>query len=337
MTEREDEIVEIFLSRLTDTKSDGTAKHRKSHINQFRGWLEAHDRPCLLKLSRYDVEDHFEAIRDNHPDTTALARLDAINAFYNWLREDRDRLEGKHGITVKREDNPARGILEPYEDIDFSSKKSKIYDYDIVALTRDEAEKLVNRENIPDPKTRNQLLLKIFLQTGVRVSEIREIKLGDITQENNRIRVRDQKTNERRTVFYQPELNSLLDKWRMLRKTHATSEESEYLFLTYKKAQMSRSAIGEIVRETAHNAGIQDEMYEDEAGNSRWKVTPHTLRHTYARFAVTGDNRMDVSRLARLMGHTDKHGNPNVETTQKYLAFTEDDLREASTACIPSI
>ena len=336
-SDRIDTIVEVCIDRLEDTKSDGTAKQRKSHIKSFRNWLQAHDRPTLLDVSSYDIEDHFDAIRGNHPDTTALGRLDAISGFYRWLLDNQERLDDKHGITVELDTNPASGILEAYEDIDFKPKKAQIYDHDIVALTREEAEKLVARENVPDPKTRNQLLLKLFLQTGMRVSEIREVRLGDITQEDNRIRVRDQKTGGRRPVFYQPELNPLIDKWKQLRKTNQTAKDSDHLFLTYKKPQMSRSFIGQTVRQAAKNAGIQDAMYEDAAGNTRWKVTPHTLRHTYARFAVTGDNKMDISRLARLMGHTDKQGNPNVETTQKYLAFTEDDLREASTACIPSI
>jgi integrase/recombinase XerD len=334
------DILDIFENRLRSKKSDGTADHRRSHLKQFRGWLRANGGPQLLEVKSYDVEDHFDAMRETHTDITATGRLDAINAFYQWLQNDKDRLNDKHGIIIEREDNPAEGLLEDYEDIDFSTKKSQVYDEGIVALTREETEKLVKRENVPEPKTRNQLLLKLLVQTGMRVSEIIAVEIDDIDRQERRIRVRDQKNNRRRTAFYQPSVDPLLTKWidGGLRETNTTASESDKLFITYKKPYMVKSAVRDVVHKAAQNADIQDDMYEEEAtGHTRWKVTPHTLRHTFGRFAVTGDNPMDISRLARLMGHMDKEGNPNIQTTKKYLAFTEDDLRDASQASIPDI
>jgi integrase/recombinase XerD len=333
------DILDIFEERLRKKKSDGTADHRRSHLKQFRNWLRANDGPQLLDVQSYDVEDHFDAIRETHTDITATARLDAINAFYRWLQNERDRLDDRYGIAVGRDDNPTEGILGEYEDIDFSTKKSQIYDEGIVALTREETEKLVKRENVPEPKTRNQLLLKLLVQTGMRVSEIIAVEIDDINRQERRIRVRDKKNDRRRTVFYQPSVDPLLTKWLDggLRETNGTASESDKLFITYKRPYIVKSSVRDIVDKAAQNADIQDDMYEDAAGHTRWKVTPHTLRHTFGRFAVTGDNPMDISRLARLMGHMDKEGNPNIQTTKKYLAFTEDDLRDASQASIPDI
>ena len=64
-------------------------------------------------------------------------------------------------------------------------------------------------------------------------------------------------------------------------------------------------------------------------------MTPHTLRHTYARISV--QNGIDVVRLAKLMGHTDKHGRPNVETTRQYLHFKDEELRDAAMQYAPSL
>jgi integrase/recombinase XerD len=336
---RDERIVAVFVERQYHQKADNTAKGRKSHVQHFQRWLSERD-ISITDAERFDIEDHFDELRQGHPDKYALDRLDAINAFYTWLQEGgKERLDQRHDITINRDDNPTKGILASYEDIDYRSKKSRIYKHDIVAITRDEAEKLVAPENVPDPQTRNRLLLKMFLQTGVRSSEIREVRLGDINREDRRIRVRDQKNDRRRTVFYQPSLDPLLKRWLDdgLRDTYGTATKSDYLFLTYKKSQITSNAIREIVDKAAQNADIQDKMYEDAAGHPRKKVTPHTLRHTYARFAVTGDNKVDISRLARLMGHRDKNGNPNITTTKKYLDFREEDLREASQACIPDI
>jgi integrase/recombinase XerD len=306
--------------------------------------LRANDRPPLLEITDYDVEDHFDAIRGNHPDTTALARHDAITAFFSWVIDNRQRLRDKHDIDIDRNDNPAKGLLEGYANINFTAKKAQVYGEDIIALTREEATKLTADKNIPTPFTRNKLLIKLLLQTGVRASEVTTIRCDDINRDERRIRVRDAKHDRRRTVFYQPSLNRLLQKWLDggLRETYAYASSSEYLLPTSKSESLSYTAIRRIVDTAAQNAGIQEKLYEDASGTPRWKVTPHTLRHTYARFAVTGENRngekqLDVSRLAELMGHQDKEGNPNVTTTKKYLAFREEDLREGSRACIPDI
>lgn len=342
-------VLDVFVKWLQSKKSEGTARHRKTHVNKFRQWLVAQDRPSLLSASSLDVEDHFEAIRETHPDTTATSRLSAISTFYTWLMDEDtpERLsrEGIDGIEQPTS-NPAKGLLSNYEDIDFGSKKSKIYDRDIIALKRDEASELVDRENVPEPKTRNQLLLKLLLQTGIRAEEARRIKLSDITtpeeatkeSERRRIRIDSVKNKPRRTVFYQPSLDEILSRWvNKLRKVYAPAKESPYLFVSNRSEQLSYTALRETVYQAAENAGIQEKMYVDASGNPRWKVSPHTLRHTMARFAVTGDERIDISRLARLMGHFDKEGNPNIETTQKYLSFCEQDLKNASSACIPNI
>jgi len=346
MSVAESELIDIFVSRLEKKKSAGTARHRKSHMEEFCGWLSANDGGNLLELKKYDIQDHFDAIRGNHPDHYATTRLSAINSFYTWLQDEKERLQDRHGIDIGRDDNPAKGILAGYEDIDFSTKKSRIYDTDIIALKRDEASELVDCENVPEPKTRNQLLLKLLLQTGIRAKEAQRIKLSDITtpeeateqSERRRIMIDSAKGGERRPVFYQPSLDETLSRWvDQLRKVYAPAKESPYLFVSNRSEQLSYTAIRDTVYQAAENAGIQEKMYVDASGNPRWKVSPHTLRHTMARFAVTGDERIDIARLARLMGHFDKSGNPNIETTKKYLSFCEQDLKDASTACIPDI
>lgn len=342
MVTRQDEwIAAAYIDWCDNKKETGTRDHRKTHLKRFLDWLRVNNLPGFAELDAFEIEDHIDDIRDTHTNMSVLNRFDAISSFYNWLTDEKQqkRLEKKLDTDVSIKDDPTTGILSEYDDIEFETRKSQVYDHDIVALTRDDAAELTKRENMPKPKTRNQLLIKLMIETGIRVSEIRTIELDKINHAKQRIRVNDVKTGGQRTVFYQANTQPLMYEWcgdGGFRSTYSTAADSEYLFLTYKKPQMTRSAIGQIVREAAHKAGVQDDMYEDAAGNTRWKVTPHTLRHTMARFAVTGEDRMDVSRLARLMGHTDKHGNPNVETTQKYLAFREEDLKQAARTCIPS-
>jgi len=328
----------VVLDRLGKTKAEGTFRHRRSNIEGFREWLASETDKTLLDVTPRDVQDHFDKYRQDHPDKTALGRLSGISAFYNCLLDNEARLREDHGISIELQENPAHGLLGQYENVYFGTEKSRRED-GIVALTREEAEKLVKRENVPDPKTRSLLILKLFLQTGVRISELCAIRIGDIDRVNRHIRVRDKKNDRRRSVFYQPSVESLLAEWIHygLRDTYRYADSSEHLIPTSRSESISETAVSQTIDKAAQSARIQEEMYTDAAGNPRWKVSAHTLRHTYARLTVMGENGIDIGRLAKLMGHRDKEGNPNISTTKKYLAFCDDDLQEASRASTPDI
>ena len=63
-------------------------------------------------------------------------------------------------------------------------------------------------------------------------------------------------------------------------------------------------------------------MSTDAAGNDRRKVTAHVLRHSFAVQSIK--NGTDTPRLQELMGHSE------IETTERYLKFANNDLREAA-------
>lgn len=95
---------------------------------------------------------------------------------------------------------------------------------------------------------------------------------------------------------------------------------SLYLFITYRSEQFRSNLVNDIVKEAAHEAGVQEKLYEDAAGNPRWKVTAHTMRHSFAVQSLK--NGMDIRFLSKVMGHE------NLETTKKYLRVTDDDTRQ---------
>ena len=76
------------------------------------------------------------------------------------------------------------------------------------------------------------------------------------------------------------------------------------------------------MKEAAEGAGLQSNVHTDAAGNVRGKVTAHVLRHSFAVQSIK--NGMDTRRLQKLMGHS------KIETTERYLQFANNDLREAA-------
>lgn len=76
------------------------------------------------------------------------------------------------------------------------------------------------------------------------------------------------------------------------------------------------------MKQAAEDAGLQAHVHTDAAGNDRGKVTAHVLRHSYAVQCIK--NGMDTRRLQKLLGHS------KIETTERYLQFANDDLRDAA-------
>ncbi|WP_137284109.1 tyrosine-type recombinase/integrase [Halorussus salinisoli] len=332
-------VMEAFWEYLERFEGDSTEAHRKRHTRPFRNWCQAND-VRILDPKRYALREFLQSLsNDGHADKYVISAKDAVSQLYNFLLDNSELLADKHSIDrVPIDENPIHGVITDL-DIDSSPKKAKATRQDIVALAKDEAEQLVKRENMPDPKVRNELLIRLLIQTGIRAGEATLIRIDDIERApERRIRIRGEKTKENRSVFYQPSLDPLLEQWidRGLRAAYPKANESDRLFISHKSGKLTQKAITEIVRTAAENAGIQEVMYENAQGHDMHRVTPHTLRHTFARLWV--EDGGDIARLARLMGHTTDDGSPNLETTRKYLrAFGDDALREAALNHAPSL
>ena len=177
-------------------------------------------------------------------------------------------------------------------------------------------------ENVPDPKVRNELLIRLMFQTGIRTKELRNIRIQDLDRNNRSIKVEDAKSNKYRTVFYndlEPWLSQWLDQG--YRDSLRPASDSPYLFITNRKERFSINTASRVITEAADNAEIQETMYEDNNGGERKRITPHALRHGFARSCVK--DGMDISYLKELMGHE------NLDVTKQYLKFTDQDKRDA--------
>lgn len=160
-------------------------------------------------------------------------------------------------------------------------------------------------------------------QTGVRAHELSGIKLTNIDREERAIRVHSDKTDSWRTVYYQPSLDFLIDQWLDggYRDSYGPSDRSPYLFPSQRSDRLNTDSIGKIVKQAAEDAGIQEVMYEDAAGQPKHKITAHSLRHGHAVYALKSG--IDIRVLQEHLGHS------NLETTEVYLQLIDDDVKDA--------
>jgi integrase/recombinase XerD len=189
-------------------------------------------------------------------------------------------------------------------------------------LDSDEVRALI--DNVPQDKpVRNELIARLLYQTGVRRSELVNIKLRDIDREDRRITIYGKKTDDVRKVWYQPSLDNLLSLWIDADRNGVYyAEESDYLFPSRRSEQLSAQTVTDVITEAAENAGIQEEVYENRSGQTIRRVGPHTLRKTFGVHFINDGG--DISFLMELLGHED------IETTKEnYLQYADADLRQS--------
>ena len=205
-------------------------------------------------------------------------------------------------------------------------------------------------KHVPNPRTRNELILKLMWSLMIRAREVTTIELNHIYQHENRIRIKDAKKNSGDSdqwfdAYYKEDLTYLLNRWKDSERhnlnskawpeNHKEATGKQYLFLTHQKLQMSPSHISKLVKKSANradrangiepeeDAGIQRKIGTDASGQrSRWKVTAHTLRRSAASYLA---NKTDypIHMLADDLNHR------SVDTTRdKYIREDKDERRK---------
>ncbi|HHW40234.1 MAG TPA: tyrosine-type recombinase/integrase [Syntrophomonadaceae bacterium] len=129
--------------------------------------------------------------------------------------------------------------------------------------------------------TRDRAILEVLFTTGVRVSELINIKIEDIVWETRQIWVREGKGNKERFVMFTAECEERLKKYLATRK-----HDSPYLFVSRLGKPFSRQSIYKIVKKYVQAKG-----------------SPHTFRHTFATYLAEKGAPQEV--IALLLGHKD--------------------------------
>lgn len=308
-------IVDEFVRDHRHTKAEGTLSGYRYASQQFNDWLDLDDSISKrdydgLEVNQATLEDYLNWLLDDYPRSTVKTRYYNLSSFFAWL-DDKNIIEEDPTDEFDISDYIDRGYTKQGEVM--RAKEGVIY------LSEEEFEKLV--QHVPTPQTRNELMLKLMWQTGLRPSELVKIRLNDIDHEERRIPVQTAKTGKIRDVWYKTSLTLLLDQWRNSdRNAMPTSDESNYLFISRYSSEMSSNRPNRVVGKAAERAGIQEITHTDAAGSKQRKINAKSLRHSFAVHSVK--NGMDIRSLQILMGHE------KISTTEKYLRFADETLRE---------
>jgi len=168
-----------------------------------------------------------------------------------------------------------------------------------------EASKLLS---IPNPRyptgLRNLAIITVMLNLGLRVSEVSNLKPGNINLTEGKLRVVNGKGGvDRDLIIPNGFTTQMLKKWKKIKP------KSKYFFTTLKGGKVGPRYIHLFVKRYAHKAGIDK------------NVSPHTLRHTFATEFYR--QTKDLETLRMILGHS------NVSTTQIYITLANTDVEAA--------
>ena len=152
---------------------------------------------------------------------------------------------------------------------------------------------------------RNKMILMVFFDTGIRLSELTNMKLDQIQDSYFVIYGKGRKE---RVVPKNPAVGKFMYKYLSAREKYFMGRncEDDYVFLSKNGKRLNAEAVAKFMKEAAEAVGV----------NPKVRVSPHTCRHTFAHQQLK--NGLDLYSLSRLLGHE------SVTVTQRYLESIED-------------
>lgn len=171
------------------------------------------------------------------------------------------------------------------------------------SLTKEEVKKLLSV--IPPTRKRDRLIVLLLYGSGLRVSELCNLKINDVDFKRSLIIVRGGKGGKDRIVPVPGALLKEIEDYLKMR-----NDDSEYLLVEERRSRKDRlspKTVWYILNKYGKKAGI--------------KVTPHMLRHSFATHML--ENGIDIRVIQEILGHS------NLSTTQIYTKVTVEHLRRA--------
>ncbi len=176
-------------------------------------------------------------------------------------------------------------------------------------LTSAEMERLLNQPSLEEPAgIRDKAMLELLYASGVRVSELVSLNVGDFNPEMGFLRCRGKGMKERIVPVGTIAITTVQRYLAQCRPRLVKGGEERSLFVNQHGRRLTRQGFWKILKKYARKAKIPGE------------VTPHTLRHSFATHLL--ENGADLRSVQEMLGHSD------ISTTQIYTQITRRHIRE---------
>ena len=283
------EIIYEFLDYISYEKkySDYTEKNYELDLFKYFEYLDKNNLNYLT-VKYKDVSNFTLFLAKQNYKSTTINRIDSsIRSFYNYL-ELEEKING----------NPFKAA----SNLKVPKRLPNYFKYN-------EYLTMISVIDKDDYEYRNRLILEMLFATGLRVSELSNIKIKDIDFSEREIKIMGKGSKER-FVFYNKECAIVLDSYlKECRSKLLNGKDSEYLFINHLGDKLTDRGIRLIIDKIVKKSCIKS------------KVSPHTFRHTFATMLL--NEGCNIKSVQELLGHS------SLGTTGIYTHLTNDEVRLA--------
>lgn len=240
-----------------------------------------------LKVSSNDITNYINYLSKNKVKERSVARkIVSIRTFFDYL------------VMNKRLDvNPCEKVDSPK----LTKSLPKI-------LSIEEVNKLLDIKPSSPKEYRNQAMIELMYDTGLRVSELVNLEVNDINLVDNYVRCFGKGKKERIIPLGDRITNILNDYINVHRPSLLKGYLTDKLFISSYGKGITRQGFFKILKQTADKQGIKTSF------------TPHTLRHSFATHLL--EHGADLRVISELLGHE------NIKTTQIYTHLSNNKMKE---------
>lgn len=274
--------------------SDFTCNNYNKDLNEYNSFI-------LNNKINYKNMDYNEAKeyviylnKKNDAKSTISRKLSSLRTFYKYLV-----------LNNKVESNPFLLVSSP-------KKEKRIPKF----INYNNMEEILNVPNIKTKEgQRERVILEVLYASGVRVSELVNIKLKDIDFSNKNILILGKGSKERLVSFGDYALEYINLYLKEGRNLLLDGVKSDYLIVGKKSEKLTTRRVEQIIDDIIKRTSI------------KLNITPHMFRHTFATHLL--DNGCDLLVVQELLGHA------SLSSTEIYTHVSNEHLREVYLKCHP--
>ena len=268
--------------------SENTLSSYMRDLTQLCDFLQKQENGTLLTdVTEPILRKYMEHLRTDEKSTSTIARnIASWKNFYQYLM-----------IQGLIQENPAKSL----------SAGKAVHKLPEI-LTDKEVELLLQQPTPVDAKgVRDKAMLELMYATGIRVSELIDLNVGDVNLLSGNIRCFS-KNRERFIPMYPYAVTVLKEYMEKYRPSLVHHEETEALFVNMSGERMSRQGFWKIIKYYQNKANIKKD------------ITPHMLRHSFAAHLL--ENGADLKSVQKMLGHSD------ISSTLFYTQLVPNSIQE---------
>lgn len=274
--------------------SDFTCNNYKKDLNEYNSFILSNK----INYKNMDYNEAKEYViylnKKNDAKSTISRKLSSLRTFYKYLV-----------LNNKAESNPFLLVSSP-------KKEKRIPKF----INYNNMEEILNVPNIKTKEgQRERVILEVLYASGVRVSELVNIKLKDIDFSNKNILIFGKGSKERLVSFGDYALEYINLYLKEGRNLLLDGVKSDYLIVGKKSEKLTTRRVEQIIDDIIKRTSI------------KLNITPHMFRHTFATHLL--DNGCDLLVVQELLGHA------SLSSTEIYTHVSNEHLREVYLKCHP--